>query len=266
MRTTYNAGVEGSLTSLPFGDGYAVNWADYDANHYAQLDHDTESGTDHAQFRQYSNAQGRWLSPDPYSGSYEGSDPQSFNRYAYVTNGPLAATDSQGLEKMVCIQCIQLGLSYPGEYGPVGSTWYFGGGSWVWQSEWEWAKALYDGITLWPDGSVGPGLMVDGGKWVDVGQYVYVPAVPTVASNAPNNAPTPQPRTKANPTMSHCDGVQLIGKSLAGLGTINAAAGGLVALTGIGAPVGAILGGIGAAEAIVGTGIWFYGAVYCPLS
>jgi RHS repeat-associated protein len=97
MRTTYNGGVEGSYQSLPFGDGQATTGADTDANHYATLDHDTETATDHAQFRQYSNTQGRWLSPDPYSGSYDASNPQSMNRYVYVMNSPQAAVDPSGM-------------------------------------------------------------------------------------------------------------------------------------------------------------------------
>lgn len=34
--------------------------------------------------------------PDPYSGSYDTGNPQSFNRYSYVLNSPLGATDSSG--------------------------------------------------------------------------------------------------------------------------------------------------------------------------
>jgi RHS repeat-associated protein len=89
--------MEGAFTSLPFGDAQATSGADYDAYHFAALDHDYESGTDHAQFRQYNNAQGRWLSPDPYRGSYDVSNPQSMNRYAYVVNNPLANIDPSGL-------------------------------------------------------------------------------------------------------------------------------------------------------------------------
>ena len=40
---------------------------------------------------------GRWMSPDPYSGSYDLANPQSFNRYTYVTNNPLSFTDPSGL-------------------------------------------------------------------------------------------------------------------------------------------------------------------------
>jgi RHS repeat-associated protein len=70
---------------------------DWDAYHYAQLDYDDETNTDHAQFRQYSNTQGRWLSPDPYRGSYKWRNPQSFNRYAYAGNNPLGFVDTTGL-------------------------------------------------------------------------------------------------------------------------------------------------------------------------
>jgi len=96
MRTTYNGGVEGSYSSLPFGDSQATTGTDADPYHYATLDHDTETDTDHAQFRQYSNSQGRWLRPDPYYGSYDGTNPQSFNRYAYVLNNPLVLIDPSG--------------------------------------------------------------------------------------------------------------------------------------------------------------------------
>jgi RHS repeat-associated protein len=97
MRTAYNGAVEGWYTSLPFGDGQTVSGLDTDANHYAMLDHDRETDTDYAQYRQYANMQGRWLSPDPYSGSYKRRNPQSFNRYVYAGNNPLAATDTNGL-------------------------------------------------------------------------------------------------------------------------------------------------------------------------
>ncbi len=85
IRTTYNGGVEGTFTSLPFGDAQATaSGSDLDAYHFASLDTDYETWTDHAQFRQYSDTQGRWMRPDPYGGSYDPSNPQSMNRYAYV--------------------------------------------------------------------------------------------------------------------------------------------------------------------------------------
>lgn len=96
MRTAYNATVEGSFTSLPFGDSQATSGADQDQYHYATLDHDTETDTDHADARQYSDTQGRWLSPDSYAGSYDTANPQSFNRYTYVLNNPLSSIDPTG--------------------------------------------------------------------------------------------------------------------------------------------------------------------------
>lgn len=101
MRTKYDGSVESTFTSLPFGDAQTPPLdSNGDASHYATFDHDSESNTDHAEFRQYSNTQGRWLSPDPYSGSYDAGNPQSFNRYAYAGNSPLANIDPSGL--MMC--------------------------------------------------------------------------------------------------------------------------------------------------------------------
>lgn len=104
MRTAYNAsslgtpaGVEGSYSSLPWGDSETIPGGQ-DAMHFAGLDTDTESGTDHAQFRQYSPTQGRWLRPDPYAGSYDPGNPQSMNRYVYALNNPLSNIDPSGLD------------------------------------------------------------------------------------------------------------------------------------------------------------------------
>ncbi len=95
----------GAYTSLPFGDGFSENGTDLDPYHFAALDHDYESGLDHAQYREYSGAGGRWLSPDPYSGSYDWSNPQSLNRYAYVLNNPLSLSDPSGLSSTQPVPC-----------------------------------------------------------------------------------------------------------------------------------------------------------------
>ena len=99
MRTTFNGAVEGTFTSMSFGDAFAtVSGSDGDPAHYAMFDHDYSSDTDHAQFRQYSSTPGRWMSPDPYDGSYDPSNPQSFNRYSYVLNNPMSLVDPTGLD------------------------------------------------------------------------------------------------------------------------------------------------------------------------
>jgi RHS repeat-associated protein len=88
--------------SLPWGDGGTGAFGGVESEQnmldFAGLTTDTETGTQHAQFRQYSPAQGHWMSPDPYSGSYDFSNPQSFNRYAYVLNNPLSFRDRRGLD------------------------------------------------------------------------------------------------------------------------------------------------------------------------
>ena len=48
--------------------------------------------------RRYAPTQGRWISPDPAGlAAVDPNDPQTWNRYAYVRNSPLALTDPLGL-------------------------------------------------------------------------------------------------------------------------------------------------------------------------
>jgi RHS repeat-associated protein len=172
--------VEGSYISLPFGDGQVTSGSDTDANHYAQLDHDTESDTDHAQFRQYSNAHGRWLAPDPYSGSYDASNPQSMNRYVYALNSPLAAVDPSGL---ICygdardllpfsgcaVQKTNTGAG-GGSYSPSGYVAVSGGnGTTIFTaSDWQFIKDSpgNNGITVNPDGTISAAGNNNAGWWV----------------------------------------------------------------------------------------------------
>jgi RHS repeat-associated protein len=106
-----NYAVEANFADQPFGDnkktfpGTVIETSfDTDANHYAFLDTDKETATDHADFRQYSNAQGRWMAPDPYDGSYDPSNPQSLNRYVYAANSPLSAIDPSGESVLLCAE------------------------------------------------------------------------------------------------------------------------------------------------------------------
>ena len=100
---TLRSAVAATFTSLPFGAVAASTLpggdpAIQDNASFATLDQDPESNTHHAQFRNYSPTQGRWLTPDPYYGSYDITNPQSFNRYAYAANNPLTFVDPSGLE------------------------------------------------------------------------------------------------------------------------------------------------------------------------
>jgi RHS repeat-associated protein len=50
-------------------------------------------------YREYHKIQGRWISPDPAGlAAVNPANPQSWNRYAYVLNNPLALTDIAGLD------------------------------------------------------------------------------------------------------------------------------------------------------------------------
>jgi RHS repeat-associated protein len=64
---------------------------------FAGMESEESSTNNHTLWRKYDSFSGRWLSPDPYSGSMSTDDPQSFNRYSYVNNDPVNLTDPSGL-------------------------------------------------------------------------------------------------------------------------------------------------------------------------
>lgn len=59
---------------------------------------DEETGLDFAEARMYQNLHGRFTAIDPLLASGKSANPQTFNRYVYVTNHPLILTDSTGLQ------------------------------------------------------------------------------------------------------------------------------------------------------------------------
>ena len=99
-------GTEAESDYYPFGGERVISNSSVDEpcgtlttpNHYkfTGLERDTETGLDHTLFRQLSSNYGRWLSPDPRGG--DPTNPQSFNRYAYVMNNPVTLTDRRGLD------------------------------------------------------------------------------------------------------------------------------------------------------------------------
>jgi RHS repeat-associated protein len=58
---------------------------------------DLGTNLDYAKNRYYSNAYGRFMTPDPSSGA-GASNPQSWNKYAYVTGDPVNTLDPSGLD------------------------------------------------------------------------------------------------------------------------------------------------------------------------
>jgi len=105
VQTDGSGAVDGSWTSLPFGDALhctLMSCNDAEGNHFTSQFNDTESGLDYFNARYYYSTSGRFLSPDP-SGLVFGdpSNPQSLNLYSYVLNNPLSATDPSGMERCV---------------------------------------------------------------------------------------------------------------------------------------------------------------------
>ena len=86
-RTLYSAGSYG-----PFGESYKQSGTT-DVS-FTGVDQDAVSGRYDFAFREYNPNAGRWISPDPAGlAAVNFADPQTWNRFAYVGNSPLARWD-----------------------------------------------------------------------------------------------------------------------------------------------------------------------------
>ena len=85
--------------SFPFGDSlYCAGSANNTDDNFAGMTYDLEDPMYHASFREYSPVQGRWIRPDPAGlAAVDPTNPQTWNRYAYVMNNPVSAVDPLGL-------------------------------------------------------------------------------------------------------------------------------------------------------------------------
>ncbi len=81
VHTDLSGATAATYSSLPWGDNSTdtiyEGYGGWDFERFGDIDYDQESMSYHAPFRQYSQAQARWMSPDPYDGSYDLSNPQS---------------------------------------------------------------------------------------------------------------------------------------------------------------------------------------------
>jgi RHS repeat-associated protein len=97
LSTTYtDQSVANDTAYAPYGEAYGGSSTDLNFTGQSQ---DTLSGLYDFLYREYSPVQGRWISPDPSGvAAVDPTNPQSWNRYAYVLNNPLSFVDPTGLD------------------------------------------------------------------------------------------------------------------------------------------------------------------------
>jgi RHS repeat-associated protein len=97
-----------AMSYAPFGEGYAsgiqdIQFTSYSSSFTVSGNESQGRTLDDFTFRRYSPVQGRWISPDPAGlGAVDPTNPQSWNRYAYVANNPLSYVDPLGLQIVAC--------------------------------------------------------------------------------------------------------------------------------------------------------------------
>jgi RHS repeat-associated protein len=101
VSTDYTGTEQRTESNLPFGDNFseaASPFVDYTGFAGGVWDISNASNTDHFGARDYAKTQGRWLTPDPAGlAAVDITNPQTWNRYAYVTNNPTSFADPSGL-------------------------------------------------------------------------------------------------------------------------------------------------------------------------
>ena len=94
-------GLYSSSAYAPFGETYAVSGASDPS--FTGQNSDAASTLYDFTFREHSPSQGRWISPDPAGvAAVDPTNPQTWNRYAYVGNNPVALIDPLGLDDCAC--------------------------------------------------------------------------------------------------------------------------------------------------------------------
>jgi RHS repeat-associated protein len=91
-----------ACTSFIYGDGLNCPGNDVTPLHYTgqfwEGSGTGESNFTHFPYRQLSTTQGRWTTPDPSGmAAVDVTRPQTWNRYAYVSNNPVSYVDPSGL-------------------------------------------------------------------------------------------------------------------------------------------------------------------------
>jgi RHS repeat-associated protein len=109
LATTPNRSCYWDVAYAPFGENYVppvsgcvqqdLNFTGQNQDTVQSVPSGGQGGLYDFMFRKHSPVQGRWLSPDPSGiASADPSDPQTWNRYAYVANRPTNTVDRLGLD------------------------------------------------------------------------------------------------------------------------------------------------------------------------
>jgi RHS repeat-associated protein len=108
LSTDYTGAVvrtEGVLMG-PFGDNFTETNTSLDFTGFAGGFWDSENNGYHFGAREYIPIHGSWLSPDPAGlAAVDPSNPQTWNRYAYVANNPVSYVDPYGLNRAFPGKC-----------------------------------------------------------------------------------------------------------------------------------------------------------------
>ncbi len=93
--STFGESISTGTGVLTAQQGFSVS--DSLRQRYGLTERDEATGLDDTWFRKLENRGGRWTSPDPYNGSANIGNGQSWNRYSYVENQPTNYVDPSGL-------------------------------------------------------------------------------------------------------------------------------------------------------------------------
>jgi RHS repeat-associated protein len=96
LMTGVNQAVLSNMDYMPYGQQIAGGSATTDK--FTGQEYDSESGLYQFPFRYYESPMGRFMTPDPAGlAAADPTNPQSWNRYAYVMNSPASLVDLLGL-------------------------------------------------------------------------------------------------------------------------------------------------------------------------
>jgi RHS repeat-associated protein len=113
--TNASGTIEKQSDYYPFGGEVVVAGSDPNTYKFTGKVRDSETGNDYFGARYYSDATGRWISPDRPFADQHPANPQSWNLYAYTLNNPLNNVDTNGLENLPAVVAKQMLQKYAPE-------------------------------------------------------------------------------------------------------------------------------------------------------